>query len=74
MRKFFGPLGGLLPLTASGRLECPSAIVKMRAVVAGLKPVRDLRPQVCWMRLPLGGACDQCRACTERAACAERAQ
>ncbi|GAB4813761.1 hypothetical protein N2152v2_000807 [Parachlorella kessleri] len=45
LRKFFGPLGGLLPLTASGRLECPSAIVKMRAVVAGLKPVRDLRPQ-----------------------------
>lgn len=46
MRKFFGPLGGLLPLSAAGHLQCPSAIIKMRAAVAALKPVRDLRPQV----------------------------
>lgn len=41
----FGPLGGLLPLAASGKLSCPPAIVAMRAAVAGLKPVRQLRPQ-----------------------------
>lgn len=46
MRSTFGPLGGLLPLAAaSGKLTCPPAIVAMRAAIAGLKPVRHLRPQ-----------------------------
>lgn len=47
MRRFLGPMGGLLPLAASGKLklQCPSAIIKMRAAVAALKPVRELRPQ-----------------------------
>lgn len=38
-------LGGLLPLAAGGHLSCPAPIVKMRAAIAALKPVRDLRPQ-----------------------------
>lgn len=38
-------LGGLLPLAAGGHLSCPALIVKMRAAIAALKPVRDLRPQ-----------------------------
>lgn len=38
-------LGGLLPLAAGGHLSCPAPIVKMRAAIASLKPVRDLRPQ-----------------------------
>lgn len=41
----FSVLGGLLPLAASGKLSCPPVIVAMRAAVAGLKPVRQLRPQ-----------------------------
>ena len=42
----FGPLGGLLPLAAaSGKLSCPPVIVAMRSAIAGLKPVRQLRPQ-----------------------------
>lgn len=46
MRSTFGPLGGLLPLAAaSGKLTCPPAIVAMRTAIAGLKPVRHLRPQ-----------------------------
>jgi hypothetical protein len=46
IRSAFGPLGGLLPLAAaSGKLSCPPAIVAMRAAIAGLKPVRHLRPQ-----------------------------
>lgn len=58
LRKFAGPLGGLLPLGAAvGRLGCPPAIVKMRAAVAALKPVRDLRPQALPVRaLALGAA------------------
>lgn len=38
-------LGGLIPLAAGGHMTCPAPIVKMRAAVAALKPVRDLRPQ-----------------------------
>ena len=45
MRGVFGPLRGLLPLSAAGRLQCPAAITALRAAVAGLKPVRDLRPR-----------------------------
>ena len=37
--------GGLIPLAAKGHLQCPTPIVKMRAAIAALKPVRDLRPQ-----------------------------
>lgn len=56
LRKFAGPLGGLLPLgAAAGRLQCPPAITKMRAAVAALKPVRDLRPHALPVRaLALG--------------------
>lgn len=47
MRKYFGGsiVGGLLPLAANGRLECPRAVVAMRSAIAGLKPVRLVRPQ-----------------------------
>jgi hypothetical protein len=46
LRRVFGPLGGLLPaIAASGRLECPRAIVAARAAVAALPPVRALRPR-----------------------------
>eukprot|EP00884_Botryococcus_braunii_P007650 jgi/Botrbrau1/16887/Bobra.150_2s0101.1 len=38
-------LGGLIPLSAKGDLACPTAIVAMRAAVARLKVVKDLRPQ-----------------------------
>ena len=40
------PLGGLLAMSAKGQLRCPDAIVRMRATVARMKPVRELRPQV----------------------------
>lgn len=40
------PLGGLLAMSAKGQLKCPEAIVRMRATVARMKPVRELRPQV----------------------------
>lgn len=47
MRRYFGDsiVGGLLPLAANGRLECPRAVVAMRSAIAGLKPVRLVRPQ-----------------------------
>ena len=48
-------VGGLLPLAAGGHLACPAPIVKMRAAVAALKPVRDLRPQALPIRCALGG-------------------
>ena len=38
-------LGGLIPLAAKGHLQCPTPIVKMRAAIAALQPVRDLRPK-----------------------------
>ncbi len=44
-------LGGLIQLSASGHLQCPAPIVKMRAAVAALKPVRQLRPQALPIRL-----------------------
>ena len=40
------PLGGLLAMSVKGQLRCPDAIVRMRATVARMKPVRELRPQV----------------------------
>ena len=49
MRKFIEPLGTALPLalgSASGvRLHCPRAVVAMRAAIAKLQVVRDLRPK-----------------------------
>ncbi|KAL4426147.1 hypothetical protein ABPG77_007429 [Micractinium sp. CCAP 211/92] len=49
-------LGGLIQLSASGHLQCPAPIVKMRAAVAALKPVRQLRPQALPIRaLAMGG-------------------
>jgi hypothetical protein len=44
-------LGGLIPLTAKGDLACPQAIIAMRAAVARLKPVRELRPQALPVKL-----------------------
>ena len=45
-------LGGLMPLAvaSAGRMECPAAIVQMRAAVAALKPVKLLRPQALPLR------------------------
>jgi len=40
MRDVFGGI-----LISSTRLECPPVIVKMRAAVAALKPVRNIRPR-----------------------------
>eukprot|EP00890_Picochlorum_soloecismus_P004371 jgi/Picsp_1/4935/NSC_02299-R1_protein len=39
------PIGGLLPLAGAKSLQCPAAIVSMRAAVARMKAVRRLRPQ-----------------------------
>jgi len=39
------PIGGLLPLAGAKGLQCPAAIVSMRAAVARMKAVRHLRPQ-----------------------------
>jgi hypothetical protein len=39
------PIGGLLPLAGAKSLQCPAAIVSMRAAVARMKAVRHLRPQ-----------------------------
>lgn len=50
MRAYLGPLSALVPLSATGRLQCPPLIIKMRAAVAGLKPVRDLRPHALHVR------------------------
>ena len=47
LRGMAKPLGGLLALSAKGQYKCPEAVVRMRAAVARLKPVRTLRPQVC---------------------------
>lgn len=49
-------LGGLVPLAAGGHLQCPTPIVRMRAAIAALKPVRQLRPQALPVRwAPAGG-------------------
>jgi hypothetical protein len=49
-------LGGLIPLAAGGHMSCPAPIVKMRAAVAALRPVRELRPQALPIRaLAMGG-------------------
>ncbi|KAK9812716.1 hypothetical protein WJX72_002560 [[Myrmecia] bisecta] len=44
LRKF-KPLGGLIALKSKGQLQCPAAIIKLRAAVARLKPIRELRPK-----------------------------
>lgn len=44
-------MGGLIPLSAKGKLQCPRAIVAGRALVARLQPVRDLRPQALPVKL-----------------------
>ena len=46
LRGFAKPLGGLLAFSAKGHYKCPEAVIRMRAAVARLKPVRELRPQV----------------------------
>jgi len=47
LRGMAKPLAGLLASTAKakGQYKCPEAVIRMRAAVAGLKPVRLLRPQ-----------------------------
>ena len=40
------PLAAMLASTAKGQYKCPEAVIRMRAAVARLKPVRLLRPQV----------------------------
>lgn len=45
------PLGGLLAMSAKGQLRCPDAVVRLRATVARMKPVRELRPQVSDLQL-----------------------
>ncbi len=49
-------VGGLIPLSAKGKLQCPRAIVAGRAFVARLQPVRDLRPQALPVKLATLGA------------------
>ena len=49
-------VGGLIPLSAKGKLQCPRAIVAGRALVARLQPVRDLRPQALPVKLATLGA------------------
>lgn len=49
-------VGGLIPLSAKGKLQCPRAIVAGRAAVARLQPVRDLRPQALPVKLATLGA------------------
>ena len=44
-------VGGLIPLSATGKLQCPRAIVVGRAFVARMQPVRDLRPQALPVKL-----------------------
>ena len=44
-------VGGLIPLSATGKLQCPRAIVASRAFVARMQPVRDLRPQALPVKL-----------------------
>ncbi len=44
-------VGGLIPLSAKGNLQCPRAIVAGRAFVARMQPVRDLRPQALPVKL-----------------------
>ena len=44
-------VGGLIPLSAKGKLQCPRAIVAGRAFVARMQPVRDLRPQALPVKL-----------------------
>ncbi|DBA87422.1 hypothetical protein WJX77_003989 [Trebouxia sp. C0004] len=53
LRKFPGAqiVGGLIPLSAKGKLQCPRAIVAGRAFVARMQPVRDLRPQALPVKL-----------------------
>ena len=56
MRKFLGPAGGLISLHAKQHLKCPAAIIQLRAAVAKLKPVRELRPQPLMLKaLAIGG-------------------
>lgn len=45
------PLGGLLAMSAKGQLRCPDAVVRLRATVARMKPVRELRPQALPVKL-----------------------
>lgn len=49
-------VGGLIPLSAKGKLQCPRAIMAGRAFVARLQPVRDLRPQALPVKLATLGA------------------
>ena len=49
-------VGGLIPLSAKGKLQCPRAIVAGRAFVARLQPVRELRPQALPVKLATLGA------------------
>lgn len=51
------PMGGIIALGAGKTLQCPPAIVSMRAAVARMKAVRDLRPHALPIRaLALAGA------------------
>lgn len=53
LRNFPGAqiVGGLIPLSAKGKLQCPRAIIAGRAFVARMQPVRDLRPQALPVKL-----------------------
>ena len=44
-------VGGLIPLSTKGKLQCPRAIIAGRAFVARLQPVRGLRPQALPVKL-----------------------
>ena len=54
LRGMAKPLAALLASTAKaqGQYKCPEAVIRMRAAVARLKPVRLLRPQVSNALLP----------------------
>ena len=49
--RHFAVLGGLIPLTDKGRLACPPFVIAVRAAVAKLPPVQQLRPQALPLRL-----------------------
>lgn len=55
------PMGGIIALGAGKSLQCPPAIVSMRAAVARLKAVQNVRPYALPIRaLALAGAAISC--------------
>jgi hypothetical protein len=55
LRRILGPMSGLV-FDGYGKLQCPEAIIKMRAALAATQPVRELRPQALPVKLLAVGA------------------